>query len=200
MKRKIIAGAVGILTALFLCACAWAMNAPTFYELAKKEKGINAFGATVQSAIETGHWTSPLWKVANNGAGIKAPLSWRKNKPYIEMSSPESKNGVYFQKVCYFRKYDTPQAFLSDYSEKIRIDYPLCKVDNVWGYFAGLYKGRLGSWATDHRYFEKLTKKAGELEPTLLYPGHLSRSFEYAKTKKYLEPWQIKIIEAVIIK
>jgi len=200
MKSKPIVGAVAFLTALFLCSNAQAMEIKTFYELAQKQREINAFAATAQSALETGHWTSPLWRVANNGAGIKAPLSWRKNNPFVEMSSPESKNGVYFQKVSYFRKYATPQAFLSDYAKKIGADYPLSRIDNVWGYFAGFYRGRLGNWATDHKYFEKLAKKAVELEKTLLYTGQLRTSLNYARKKGYLEPWQIKIIEAVIIK
>lgn len=201
--KKIKVMGVALICSAFVFAMpifsnAWAMSAPEYYELAKVHSEINAFAATVQSALETRHWTSPLWRIANNGAGIKAPPSWRKSNPYIEMSSPESKNSVYFQKVSYFRKYATPQAFLSDYKNKIGTDYPFCKVDNVWGYFAGLYKGRLGSWATDHRYFEKLAKKAVELEPILLYPGHLRKSFEYAKNKNYLKQWQIKIIEAVL--
>ena len=71
----------------------------------------------------------------------------------------------------------------------------------MWGYFAGLYNGRLGSWATDHKYYEKLAKKAVQLEAVLLPPGaFLKRAFEYAKKHKLLEQWQVKIIEAVITK
>ena len=48
------------------------MDVLTFYKLAKGFKHINAFAATVQSAHETGNWTSYLWLNAYNGAGIKA--------------------------------------------------------------------------------------------------------------------------------
>lgn len=197
MKRVFI-GAVALAVALFLCSSAWAMSAVEFYGLAQKQKGINAFAATCQSAIETGHWTSPLWNNTYNGAGLKAPPSWRASKPYVEFVSPESKDGVYYKKSSYFRKYESPQVFLKDYAVKIKQDYPRCTADNVWGYFAGLYRGRLGKWATDHKYFEKLTKKAIQLEPVLLTQGHLKRSLDYAISKNYLEDWQIQIIEAVM--
>ena len=197
MKRVFI-GAVALAVALFLCAEVWAMDAPTFYALAQKQKGINAFAATVQSAIETGHWTSPLWRNTFNGAGLKAPPSWRASKPYVEFVSPESKDGVYYKKSSFFRKYESPQAFLKDYAVKIKQDYPHCTPDNTWGYFAGLYRGRLGKWATDHKYFEKLAIKAVQLEPVLLSQGHLKRSLDYAISKNYLEGWQIKIIKAVM--
>lgn len=176
----------------------YAMEPREFYNLARNYPGINAFAVTVQSAVETGHWTSPLWLNTYNGAGLKAPPSWRASKPYVEFVSPESKDGVYYKKSSYFRKYESPQAFLKDYAVKIKQDYPHCTPDNVWGYFAGLYRGRLGKWATDHRYFEKLAKKAVQLEPVLLTQGHLKRSLFYAIDKNYLEDWQIKIIEAVM--
>ena len=175
-----------------------AMEPSEFYDLARNYQGINAFAATVQSAIETGHWTSPLWRNTFNGAGLKAPPSWRASKPYVEFVSPESKDGVYYKKSSFFRKYESPQAFLKDYAVKIKQDYPHCTPDNTWGYFAGLYRGRLGKWATDHKYFEKLVRKAVALEPALLSQGHLKRSLDYAISKNYLEDWQIKIIEAVM--
>ena len=65
-------------------------------------------------------------------------------------------------------------------------------------YAWGTCRGRLGKWATDHRYFEKLARKAVQLEPVLLSQGHLKRSLSYAIDKNYLEGWQIKIIEAVM--
>jgi hypothetical protein len=189
---------VAVAITLFYCTFAHAMSAREYYALAQNQKGINAFGATVQSALETGHWTSPMWRNTYNGAGIKADTQWRKTKSYVEFESPESKNGIYFKKVSYFKKYETPSVFLVDYAQKIKRDYPQCTADNFFGYFAGLYNGRLGKWATDHRYFEKLVRKAVAFETLLLTPGHLKRSFEYAKDKNYLEPWQIKIIEEVI--
>ena len=174
------------------------MDVLTFYKLVKGFKHINAFAATVQSSHETGNWTSYLWLNAFNGAGIKADARWRKDKDYLEVRSPESKDGTYYYKYSYFRKYSSPAAFLADYNLKIKADYPHCTVDNLWGYFAGLYKGRWGKWATDHKYFEKLARKAMDLEDELLSEGHLARAFDYAISKNYLEDWQRKIIEAVI--
>ena len=80
------------------------MDALTFCNLAKGFKYINAFAATVQSAHETGNWTSYLWLNAYNGAGIKADARWRKDKDYIEVRSHEIKNGRYYYKYYYFRK------------------------------------------------------------------------------------------------
>lgn len=181
----------------------YAMEPRDFYNLARNYPGINAFAATVQSAVETGHWKSYLWINAYNGAGIKAQASWRSSgRPYIKVSSPESVGGKYIMRESYFRFYSSSEEFLEDYRLKILQDYPrsASSADNMWGYFAGLYHGRLGSWATDHRYYEKLVKKAVQLEAVLLPPGHLKRAFEYAKKHKCLEQWQVKIIEAVIIK
>ena len=180
-----------------------AMEPSEFYDLARNYQGINAFAATVQSAIETGHWKSFLWVNAYNGAGIKAQASWRSSgRPYIKVSSPESVGGKYIMRESYFRFYSSSEEFLEDYRLKILQDYPrsALSADNMWGYFAGLYNGRLGSWATDHKYYEKLAKKAVQLEAVLLPPGHLKRAFEHAKKHKCLEQWQVKIIEAVIIK
>lgn len=181
----------------------YAMEFREFYALARNYPGINAFAATVQSAVETGHWTSYLWVNAYNGAGIKAQASWRSSgRPYIRVSSPESVGGKYIMRESFFRFYSSPEEFIRDYRLKIIQDYPrsAASADNMWGYFAGLYHGRLGSWATDHKYYEKLAKKAMQLEAVLLPPGHLKRAFESAKKHKLLEQWQVKIIEAVIIK
>ena len=52
---------------------------------------------------------------------------------------------------------------------------------------------RWGAWATDHKYFEKLARKAFTLEGVLLSKGHLKRALVYAIDKNYLEPWQIEI-------
>ncbi|MEA4872164.1 MAG: glucosaminidase domain-containing protein [Synergistaceae bacterium] len=194
--------AAAFVAALFIFSgTACAMTAPEFYVLARGRPCINAFAVTVQSAVETGHWKSYLWVNAYNGAGIKAPASWRSSgRAYIRVSSPESVNGKYIMRESYFRFYSSPEEFLQDYRLKIIQDYPrsASSADNMWGYFAGLYNGRQGSWATDHGYYEKLAKKAVQLEANLLPPGHLKRAFEYAKKHKCLEQWQVKIIEAVI--
>lgn len=192
-------GAFALAVALFLCAEGWAMTAPEFYQLAQRQKGINAFAATVQSAVETGHWKSYLWINAYNGAGIKAQVSWRSaGRPYIKVSSPESVGGKYIMRESYFRFYSSPEEFIQDYRLKIIQDYPrsALSADNMWGYFAGLYRGRLGNWATDHRYFERLTTKAVQLAPVLLgSTDRLRTAYELAVKRGSLEPWQKKIIK-----
>ena len=193
---------VALAAALFIFSgTAYAMTAPEFYVLARGHPGINAFAATVQSTIETGHWKSYLWINAYNGAGIKAPASWRSaGKPYIRVSSPESAGGNYIRRESYFRSYSSPEEFIQDYRLKILHDYPhsAASADNMWGYFAGLYNGRLGSWATDHKYFQKLTYKAIQLAPELLGAGwqkRLNSAYVFALHRKSLSEWQKSIIQ-----
>ena len=193
---------VALAAALFIFSgTAYAMTAPEFYALARGRPGINAFAVTVQSAIETGHWKSCLWINAYNGAGIKAQASWRSaGKPYIRVSSPESAGGNYIRRESYFRSYSSPEEFIQDYRSKILHDYPYsaANADNMWGYFAGLYGGRIGSWATDHKYFQKLTYKAIQLAPELLGAGwqkRLNSAYTLALTRKSLCEWQKNIIQ-----
>ena len=193
---------VALAAALFIFSgTAYAITAPEFYELARGRPRINAFAATVQSAIETGHWKSYLWINAYNGAGIKAQASWRSaGKPYIRVSSPESVGGKYTMRESYFRFYSSPEEFLEDYRLKIIQDYPhsAANADNMWGYFAGLYGGRIGSWATDHKYFQKLTYKAIQLAPELLgadWQKRLNSAYTFALTRKSLCEWQKYIIQ-----
>lgn len=193
---------VALAAALFIFSgTAYAMTASEFYMLARNCRGINAFAATVQSAIETGHWKSYLWVNAYNGAGIKAQASWRSaGKPYIRVSSPESAGGKYIRRESYFRSYFSPEEFIQDYRSKILHDYPhsAANADNMWGYFAGLYGGRMGSWATDHKYFQKLTYKAIQLAPELLgadWQKRLNSAYTLALTRKSLCEWQKYIIQ-----
>lgn len=193
---------VVLAAALFIFSgTAYAMTASKFYMLARNCWGINAFAATVQSAIETGHWKSYLWVNAYNGAGIKSQASWRSaGKPYIRVSSPESAGGKYIRRESYFRSYSSPEEFIQDYRSKILHDYPhsAANADNIWGYFAGLYGGRIGSWATDHKYFQKLTYKAIQLAPELLGAGwqkRLNSAYTLALTRKSLCEWQKNIIQ-----
>ena len=193
---------VALAAALFISSgIGYAMTASEFYMLAKNCRGINAFAATVQSSIETGHWKSYLWVNAYNGAGIKAQASWRSaGKPYIRVSSPESAGGKYIRRESYFRSYSSPEEFIQDYRSKILHDYPhsAANADNMWGYFAGLYGGRIGSWATDHKYFQKLTYKAIQLAPELLGAGwqkRLNSAYTLALTRKSLCEWQKNIIQ-----
>jgi hypothetical protein len=197
-KYRVVALAAAL---LIFSGTACAMTAPEFYALARGRPGINAFAATCQSAIETGHWKSYLWVNAYNGAGIKAQASWRSaGRPYIRVSSPESVNGQYIRRESYFRFYFSQEEFIRDYRSKILHDYPgsAANSNNMWGYFAGLYAGRLGSWATDHKYFQKLTYKAIQLAPELLGAGwqkRLNSAYSLALDRNSLCEWQKNIIQ-----
>lgn len=104
-----------------------------------------------------------------------------------------------------FRKYNTPGDFLRDYEKKIREDYPRCarNRDNIWGYFAGLYAGRKGRWATDHKYYEKLTVKAIKLAPEIYgsdWKSKLIKDYKTAVRRNSLEDWQREIIRSELKK
>lgn len=201
MKREMSIFLTASLIIISYCNTAHAISVTEFYNLMNNYSHINAFAATVQCAHETGNWQSPLWINANNGAGLKAPKAWIiAGKPYIAAESPESNNGTYYKKTSYFRKYNSTSEFLSDYANKIRVDYPRCarNNDNIWGYFAGLYSGRIGKWATDHKYYEKLTIKAIKLAPEIFandWKLKLARDYYTAVQRKSLDMWQRQIIE-----
>lgn len=197
---------LGIFTSALFIICLWSqtalsMTVSEFYCLAQEQQNINPFAVTVQSAHETAYWTSFLWKNANNGAGLKAPSAWISGGyPYIVVESPESKNGSYYKNTSKFRQYASPAQFLSDYAAKIRADYPRCVInrDNIWGYFAGLYEGRIGKWATDHKYYEKLTIKAVKIAPEIfgsMWYEKLVNDYFSAISRSSLKSWQKIIIE-----
>lgn len=200
MKKFLSVLTLALLAALLSFGSAHAMTTVEFYRLARKQKHIQPFAATVQSACETGHWTSDLWKHGYNGAGIKVSSEWlNAGKPFITKDSVESANGVYGKETSRFRKYRSPGEFLKDYEKKIRQDYPRCarNHDNIWGYFAGLYAGRIGRWATDHKYYEKLTVKAIKLAPEIYgskWKQKLIKDFKVASRRKSLASWQTDII------
>ncbi|MDD4159500.1 MAG: glucosaminidase domain-containing protein [Synergistaceae bacterium] len=197
---------LSLFAALLTCQSAYAMTVAEFYGLASKCKHIQPFAATVQSACETGHWSSDLWQGAYNGAGLKVSAEWlNAGKPYIVKSSVESRNGNYNQETSRFRKYGSPLEFLNDYEKKIRQDYPRCtrNHDNIWGYFAGLYAGKKGKWATDHRYYEKLTVKAIKLAPEIYgskWKLKLINDFKAAARRRSLKNWQKDIIHSELKK
>jgi flagellum-specific peptidoglycan hydrolase FlgJ len=176
-----------------------AMNAKKLYTLAQG-LGINPFAATCQSAHETGHWSSVLWQNAKNGAGIKAGTTWlRADKPVYKVLSREYEGGSWTTRESLFRQYASVEEFLADYADKIRLDYPesWASADNWPGYFAGLYKGRWGAWATDPAYFKKLVKMAIKLAPDLLGEGWASRlklAANLARTRGSLNDWQEEVM------
>lgn len=176
------------------------MNAPEMYSLMQGVTGVNAFAATCQSALETGRWMSKLWVQARNGAGLKAGRSWiNAGKPFIPILSPEWNGKEIVHRISKFRAYATPEEFVADYAGKIREFYPKCveSADNFWGYFAGLYHGKWGAWATDPRYFDKLCRMAVSLAPELLgkgWRGRIYLAFELAEQRDTLTPEQGKTI------
>ncbi len=181
---------------------ACAMSVREFYRYAKKYKCQNPFAATVQSAHETAEWTSELWVKAHNGAGIKADKAWGAAcKPVYNKSSVEHVGSRNVKRVSAFRKYSSTKAFLKDYAKKIREDYPQAAKhkENVWLYFAGLYKGRRGNWATDRNYYSKLVTKTVKIAPQIYGSKWktLLRS-QFKKAQKRLEPWQAQAVKKAI--
>ena len=133
----------------FLCG-GLNMDNLTFYQLALKHKSkINPFGALCQCNWETRTngrpWESELFKRANNAAGIKAGASWQ-GSIYDKVAGNNCPTGLGMTKNLRSEKYSRRMTFLSDYADKISATYPHCALDNFWGYFAGLYKGKYGAW------------------------------------------------------
>jgi hypothetical protein len=206
MVRKPFIFIMAMLVVCFFGSAALAMTVSEFYNLALGQSNINPFAVTVQSAHETAYWTSFLWKNANNGAGLKAPSEWiESGNPYVVVESPESRNGSYYKNMSKFRQYGSPAQFIADYAAKIRADYPRCVLnrDNIWGYFAGLYEGRIGKWATDHKYYEKLTIKAVKLAPEIfgsIWYEKLVNDYFAAISRNSLKSWQKEIIEKELMR
>ena len=181
------------------------MTAAQFFQLALKHPEINAFAVTCQSAHETGWWRSRLWGIANNGAGIKVDASrQRKGLPSVAQQSPEMVGRQKVYRVSYFRSYRNPEEFLRDYRNKIVRDYPYSVLhrDVVWGYFAGLEKGRRGAWATNHTYYQHLVDKAFQLAPSLLgveWRAKLLADYHEAKRRQLLKPTYDEMIRKRLI-
>ena len=100
----------------------------------------------------------------------------------------------------YFRSYKSLDEFLDDYRVKITKDYPLAAKHSgsVWGYFASLQKGRLGSWATTKKYFEYMTSLAFRFGPKLLGPKwkeELLADYKKARRLGILSKQEIALIE-----
>lgn len=154
-------------------------------------KFVNPFAATVQCYHETFDkglpFNSENCRVANNLAGIKNHAGW--NGPIYEKDSWEQKpDGTKYNKVSPFCKYKDWEECCKDYSEyKIPVDYPLShkSADNFVGFFCGLFKGRLGKWATDLNYLDRLLEKTNVLGPIFFketqWPIKAQAAYTYAK-------------------
>ena len=122
-------------------------------------------------------------------------------KPVYNKSSVEHVGNRNVKRVSAFRKYSSTKAFLKDYAKKIREDYPQSakQKDNVWLYFAGLYKGRHGKWATDRNYYSKLVTKAVKIAPQIYGSKWKTKlRSQFKKAQKRLEPWQAQAVRKAI--
>ena len=159
------------------------MNFKEFYALAQEYLEINAFAFACQSSLETGNWTSKLWREAFNGAGIKAGKSWT-GAVYVVVSSEQLSSGKIIPQSSVFRQYPDPDTFIRDYAAKIKRSYPLCvqRRDNFIGVFDGLVSGPF-KWATDQKYFGKLLSMAIKKAPEIFGAsahGKLQTALDYA--------------------
>lgn len=173
------------------------LSARNLYALFAKHKNIvNPFAAVCQCRHETSYqglpWNSELCLKANNLAGVKRGKDWQ-GGVHTKKTWEQGSDGKRYDVVAEFRKYPDIEAFVADYATKIRRDYPLCSAsaDNLWGYFSGLFKGRLGSWATDLAYLERMIDKALELAPVFFgeaWEQKIYRAFDFALANNRLLP------------
>lgn len=139
-------------------------NAQYLYHifLDRADTKINPFAATIQCILESTSngqpFGSSLAMEGHNLTGMKVG-SWKGE--VIEKKTWEQKpNGEKYEIVAKFRKFKDLSEFVDSYSGMIDASYPLCSKDNFMGYFSGLYRGRMGAWATDLNYFKKLLQVA----------------------------------------
>ena len=150
------------------------LSAKNLFEIFEKyKKTVNPFAAVCQCRHETSYkgqpWNSELCKQANNLAGIKQWSGWM-GPIYAKESWEQKPGGEKYSKLSNFCKYSDVGIFADNYAKKISMDYPLCSksADNFWGYFSGLFKGRVGAWATDLAYLDRLIAQVIVLGPSLL--------------------------------
>jgi flagellum-specific peptidoglycan hydrolase FlgJ len=178
-----------------------------FYQIAKRVARVySAFGATAQSTLETGWFTSPLCVRYHNYGGIKTRKGddWQKaGLPFIAISSNEQfKDGSVKKQVSLFRVYASAEDYLIRLNDKflekgtfnnyrvVRLS-PNC----FWLYFAGL---KIGGWATDWKYFQKLCDMAVKLAPELIgsqWKQSFHSSYQYAKSTGVLSEDMETMIE-----
>ena len=185
------------------------MDNATMYAKLKKHSGkINAYAALCQLNWETRSggkpWSSELFLKANNGAGIKAGTDWN-GDIYDKVSWEQKPDGTKYDKKSSFRKYASVDAFIADYVAKIGQLYPVSAEheNNMFGYIAGLLRGKWGAWATDKEYFNKLCGVIVELAPETFGKGELWRNklltaFDYAQQKRSLTTEQATFIYGIL--
>lgn len=160
------------------------------------KKSVNPFAAVCQCRHETSFqgrpWNSELCLKANNLAGLKAWNGWLGDL-YSKNSWEQRPDGTKYEKISNFCRYASVETFAENYARKIERDYSLCaaSADNFWGYFSGLFKGRLGAWATDLAYLDRMIDQVLVLGPVLLGRGWAEKcwdALEYAVVKRRLQP------------
>ena len=128
---------------------------------------INPFGAMVQCAHESGGSSGPfssgLALNANNLAGIKAGNNAQ--NVYVGKTWEQLKDGSKITAELRFLAFGSVEDFVEHYVDMVNRLYPACATDNFLGYFAGMFKGKYGAWATDHNYFTRLVEIAGMYSP-----------------------------------
>lgn len=171
------------------------MDVKGLYRVLAERKQVNALGATVQMAHETGWFRSKPMMAHWNLGGIKCTRSWRnKGGACFDAKTWEESGGVRQDLVLGFRSYPSLSAFLDDYERLIRAYYPLSdrSIDCVWLYYAGLH----GKWATDSAYFKRLVamtpRVAGELGISL---DTLRGSHRAALERGYPQGWMVATVE-----
>lgn len=173
------------------------LSAKNLYALFERyKKTVNPFAAVCQCRHETSYrgqpWNSELCLKATNLAGLKKWSGWL-GETYDKVSWEQKPDGTKYEKSSAFCKYATVEDFVENYAKKIGQDYPLCVVsaDNFWGYFSGLFKGRIGAWATDLAYLDRLIEQVFVLGPVFLGEAWAQKcwdALEYAVAKKRLQP------------
>ena len=173
------------------------LSAKSLYVLFEKHKStVNPFAAVCQCRHETSYqgkpWNSELCRKANNHAGLKQWAGWS-GPVYAKSSWEQSPNGQKTERVSNFCSYPSVADFVANYAAKIERDYPLCaaSADNFWGYFSGLFRGRLGSWATDLAYLDRMIEQALILGPLFFGDAWQSKcwnAFDFAVSSGRLLP------------
>ncbi len=173
------------------------LSAKNLYALFERHKKIlNPFAVVCQCRHETMYrgkvWSSELCLKANNLAGLKKWPGWL--GPFYSKNSWEQKpDGTKYEKVSEFCRYASVEGFVANYATKIERDYPLCaaSADNFWGYFSGLFKGRVGAWATDLAYLDRMVDQVLIIGSVFFGADWAQKcwdALEYAAAKKRLQP------------
>jgi len=117
--------------------------------------------AASQSAIETGYGKHAP---GNAYFGMKAGSSW--DGPVQSLRTREEENGALKTITDNFRVYDSAQASLADWWERLQVRWPAAaQATDFDTAVAGLKAGQKGGYATDSQYPSKLNYANARLAP-----------------------------------